>query len=97
MQASVWAMEACLDQAGREIDDAPDETFAARIRARTVCHPVEQASTDILRRLPRAYGHYPLAFDEEIARNYQQLDLYLRQWHAERDLEALGQDVTHAC
>jgi len=28
--------------------------------------------------------------DEMIGRRYQELDLYVRQSHAERDLEALG-------
>jgi hypothetical protein len=43
-----------------------------------------------LRRLPRAYGPHPVAMDEKISKRYQELDLYLRQSHAERDLEALG-------
>ena len=60
------------------------------IRALTVRHLVEQACTDVLRRLPRAYGPYPLVMEENISRRYQELDLYLRQSHAERDLEALG-------
>jgi hypothetical protein len=31
--------------------------------------------------------------DEAISRRYQELDLYVRQSHAERDLEALGRVV----
>ena len=31
--------------------------------------------------------------DQDIARRYQELDLYLRQSHAERDLEKLGHTV----
>jgi hypothetical protein len=31
--------------------------------------------------------------DEKIAQRYQELDLYLRQSHRERDLEALGRDI----
>lgn len=60
------------------------------IRALTVRHLVEQACTDILRRLARAYGPHPLAMEEDVSRRYQELDLYLRQSHAERDLESLG-------
>jgi hypothetical protein len=59
------------------------------IRALTVRHLVEQACTDLLRLLSRAYGPHPLAMDEEVALRYQELDLYLRQLHAERDLESL--------
>ena len=38
-----------------------------------------------------AYGPmYPPAMNEKVSRRYQELDLYLRQSHVERDLEALG-------
>jgi len=63
-------------------------------RALTVRHLVEQACTEVLRRLPRAYGPHPLAMDEDVSRRYQELDLYLRQSHAERDLEALGKSIS---
>jgi hypothetical protein len=32
--------------------------------------------------------------EEEVGRRYQELDLYVRQSHAERDLEVLGRLVT---
>ena len=63
-------------------------------RALTVRHLVEQACTEVLRRLARAYGPHPLAMDEDVSRRYQELDLYLRQSHAERDLEALGKSIS---
>lgn len=90
MQASIWATLAYLDSAGREIDDAPQDQEKAFARAFTVRHLVEQACTDVLRRFSRAYGPQPIAMDENISQRYQELDLYLRQSHAERDLEALG-------
>ncbi len=93
MHASAWALRACLDAAGREIDRSPDDPAQARMRALTVRHLVEQACTDVLRRLPRAYGPHPLAMDEAVGCRYQELDLYLRQSHAERDLESLGRDL----
>ena len=31
--------------------------------------------------------------DEKIAQRYQELDFYLRQSHAERDLEELGRNI----
>lgn len=92
MQASVWAMGSYLDSAAREIDASAMNVLQARIRALTVRHLIEQECTNVLRRLPRAYGPYPLAMDEEVSRRYQELDLYLRQSHAERDLEGLGRD-----
>ena len=94
MHALQWAMRSCLATAGREIDASPADVGAAHLRALTVRHLVEQGSTEILRRFARAYGPYPLAFDEQISRQYQELDIYLRQCHAERDLECLGKDVS---
>ena len=93
MQSSVWAMKAYLTEAGREIDEHPADARAAHVRALTVRHLIEQAATEILRRLARAYGPAPLAMNEDIAMRYQELDLYLRQSHAERDLEALGRSL----
>jgi alkylation response protein AidB-like acyl-CoA dehydrogenase len=94
MYASVWAVLAYLDSAGSEIDRSRDDHKLARIRALSLRHLVEQTCTDILRRFARAYGPHPLAMDEGISRRYQELDLYLRQSHAERDLEALGRSLT---
>jgi hypothetical protein len=94
MHALQWAMQSCLATAGREIDASPADLRAAHLRALTVRHLVEQGSTEIVRRFARAYGPYPLAFDEQISRQYQELDIYLRQCHAERDLECLGKDVS---
>ena len=91
MRSSLWALETLLDAAGAEIDRSPADVTAARVRALRVRHLVEVHATDILRRLARAYGPYPLAFDEAISTRYQELDLYLRQSHAERDLQALGE------
>ncbi|WP_260740489.1 acyl-CoA dehydrogenase family protein [Tunturiibacter lichenicola] len=93
MRASIWASLSYLDSAGREIDAAPKDCERALVRALTVRHLIEQACTDILRRLSRAYGPHPVAMDEKISKRYQELDLYLRQSHAERDLEALGRAI----
>ena len=90
MHATGWALAAYLATAGDEIDADPTATAKAQTRALTLRHLVEQSCSDILRRLTRAYGPRPLTMDECIARRYQELDLYLRQSHAERDLESLG-------
>jgi alkylation response protein AidB-like acyl-CoA dehydrogenase len=90
MQATVWSLQAALRTAGDEIDAAWNDLEAAQMRALGLRHVVEQGCTDSLRRLARAYGPYPLAMDEEIGRRYQEVDLYVRQSHAERDLETLG-------
>jgi alkylation response protein AidB-like acyl-CoA dehydrogenase len=93
LQADAWGLEAYLKSAGQEIDECPGDWEVARIRALTLRHLVEQACTDVLRRFARAYGPRPLAFDCATSRRYQELDLYLRQSHAERDLEVLGRAI----
>jgi hypothetical protein len=90
MHSCIWIMRTCLDAAGREIDILPMDYAAAHVRALTVRHVIEQQCTDILRRFARAYGPFPLSMDADISQRYHELDLYLRQSHAERDLEALG-------
>ena len=90
MQAVSWSMQAALRVAGDEIDAASHDVAGAQARALSLRHVVEQGCTDVLRRLARAYGPRPLAMDEDVARHYQELDLYVRQSHAERDLEVLG-------
>ena len=95
MQAGVWAMRSFLESAGRQMDEQPDDREGAQRHALIVRHLIEQACTDILRRFARAYGPYPLSMDGSISQRYVELDLYLRQSHAERDLEALA-TVTRA-
>jgi alkylation response protein AidB-like acyl-CoA dehydrogenase len=90
MQASVWGMYSLLKQAGAEVDGAPWDAKAAQIRALQLRHLIEQMGTEILQRFSRAYGPYPLSMDEETSRRYQEAGLYMRQSHAERDLECLG-------
>ena len=90
MYSCVWSMRASLDAAGQEIDTQPMNCVAAHVRALTVRHIVEQQCTDVLRRFARAYGPFPLSMDANISQRYHELDLYLRQSHAERDLESLG-------
>jgi hypothetical protein len=93
IHAACWGLQSYLERAGREIDENPADDSNAQIRALSVRHLVEQACTDVLRRIPRAFGPFPLAFDEEVVLRYQELDLFLRQSHAERDLEQLGKHL----
>ena len=90
MHANIWATRCYLDTAGAEIDAAPADRRAAQSRALQVRHLVEQACTDTLQRFARAYGPAPLAMDSKISLRYLETDLYLRQSHAERDLESLA-------
>lgn len=93
MRAAIWSMKAALQISGDEIDADCDDLEEAQVRALTLRHIMEQGCTDVIRRLARAYGPHPLAMDEAIARRYMELDIYVRQSHAERDLETLGRLV----
>ena len=90
MQATVWGMYSLLRQAGDEIDGAPCDRKAGQVRALQLRHLIEQMGTEVLQRFSRAYGPYPLSMNEDIAVRCQEAALYMRQSHAERDLESLG-------
>ena len=91
LHAISWGFLAALDQAGREIDDDPaDERGRGRVRALKVRHLIERWCTETLDRFGRATGPQLLCSDPQIARQHMALTLYLRQCHAERDLEAIA-------
>jgi alkylation response protein AidB-like acyl-CoA dehydrogenase len=60
----------------------------AALRVRQV---VASAAEEVLQRAGHGLGPGPLATEEEHARRVADLELYLRQWHAERDLASLGE------
>jgi hypothetical protein len=80
-----------LAGAAAEIDNGKAEgPMGAELdlRVRAV---VADAAERTLRQVGHALGPAPLAFDEEHARRVADLELYLRQHHAERDLARLGE------
>lgn len=88
--AMVSATKAALEQAGREIDVDPDNAMGAQKRALALRYFLDQACTEILKRFAHIYGPRALALDPSVAKRYQEIELYIRQSHAERDLESLG-------
>jgi hypothetical protein len=85
---------AALDQAADEIDSDPlDRKDAGPRRALRVRTLVEAVATEVLERVGRALGAGPLGHDGDHARQVADLTVYLRQHHAERDLEQLGRLV----
>lgn len=90
MNANIWGIKALLESAGKEINSDLHNIVHAQQLALQTRHLIEQFCTDTLRRFARAYGPFPLACDVSISRRYQELDIFLRQNHAERDLECLG-------
>jgi alkylation response protein AidB-like acyl-CoA dehydrogenase len=90
MQAMSWGITALLDKAGMEIDADPrNRSQEARRRALKVRHLIERWCTEILDRFGRATGPQLLAYDQQVARQHMALTLYIRQCHAERDLETI--------
>lgn len=53
----------------------------------------ERTATEVVDRVGRALGPSPLALDPDHARRVADLQLYVRQSHAERDLEEHGKAV----
>lgn len=85
---------ACADvlrAAADRLDAAPGADHARL--ARRVRGTVAQAASDVTVRVGRALGPAPLAGDPDHARRVADLEVYIRQDHAERDLAALGADV----
>jgi hypothetical protein len=82
---------AALEQAADEIDGDPlDHKDAGPRRALRVRTLTEAVATEVLERVGRALGAGPLGHDAEHSRRVADLTVYLRQHHAERDLEQLG-------
>ena len=88
VDAQLHAARCVLEQAAYALDAgtlAGADGWRAALRVREV---VALAAEDVLRRAAHGLGPGPLATDEEHARRVADLELYLRQWHAERDQAA---------
>ena len=79
---------ALLRQAAAAMDTGPVEV--GERAALTVRAAVEAAATEIIERVGRALGPAPLCHDRSHARRVADLGVYVRQTHAERDLERLA-------
>jgi hypothetical protein len=85
-------MIAVLDRAGREIDADPQNAIGnGRRRALSARHLMERACTEVLDHFGRATGPALLAYNAKVAQRHAELTLYIRQCHAERDLQALAE------
>jgi alkylation response protein AidB-like acyl-CoA dehydrogenase len=91
VDAALTAAWATLSWAADDVDaDPQNRTGAAELTARRTRAVVETAVDEALRRTGRALGPGPLANDAGHAGRVADLEMYVRQSHAERDLEALG-------
>jgi alkylation response protein AidB-like acyl-CoA dehydrogenase len=91
VHAECWSLGILLERAASEIDQDPANCNGqARVRALTVRHLVERSCREVIDRAGRALGPGPLALDTAHSNRVADLTLYIRQHHAERDLEELG-------
>ncbi len=79
---------ALLRQAAAAMDK--DSSEVGERTALTVRAAVEAAATETIERVGRALGPAPLCNDRAHARRVADLSVYLRQTHAERDLERIA-------
>jgi hypothetical protein len=80
--------EAALHVDGGDAVGAAGSLLAKRVRA-----TIARAAEEILDRAGHALGPAPLALDEQYAKRVADLQLYLRQHHAERDQAGLGRAI----
>jgi hypothetical protein len=91
--AALWASQAALACAAGEVDGGRAHGEAGSILGLRVRAIVAGAAEEAIRQAGHALGPAPLAFDEDHARRVADLELYIRQQHAERDLARLGAAV----
>ena len=90
VESELFAMRAVLTTAAMEIDDHPGDTSSAEPRALAVRAVIERGCRVVLDAVAEALGPRPLAFDANHGQRVSDLQVYLRQHHGRRDLEALG-------
>ncbi|GAA2714012.1 acyl-CoA dehydrogenase [Actinoplanes palleronii] len=92
VDVALGATRAVLDDAAARIDADPKadaHRLALRVRA-----TAEATATEVIDRVGRALGAGPLCRDADHAQRVADLTVYLRQSHAETDLEQLGRLLT---
>jgi hypothetical protein len=90
VDAALFASAAALDLAAAVVDAGQAEGSAGDVLGLQVRAVVAGTVERAIRHAGHALGPAPLAFDEEHARRVADLELYVRQHHAERDLARLG-------
>ena len=90
MTVAVSGADAVLDALAARVDGGTTLTAADALLARSA---VEAAAGEVLRRAPRVTGPTPMCRDAAFAHRLADLEVYVRQHHAEADLERLGTHV----
>lgn len=88
---------ATLGSAADSFDAQPlDRSGTVVITARATRAVVESAVGEVVDRVGRALGAAPLALNREHSRRVADLQLYVRQSHADRDLADLGRHIAES-
>jgi alkylation response protein AidB-like acyl-CoA dehydrogenase len=92
LEATLAAAASLLRTTARLVDEAPDTDVMKEIWVlRAVVERTVRATID---QVPRITGPTPLSRDRAFAQALVDLQVYVRQHHAERDLAALGRLIT---
>jgi hypothetical protein len=94
VHVAVSENQSVIERAGWQFDRHPGSDHAAM--ARSVRSTVERNAIEVIDRVGRALGPTPLAHDGAHAAVVADLAVYVRQHHAERDLEQIGRTVAKA-
>lgn len=89
----LYAARGALAAAATDIDAGRAHGAAGALLAARVRGVVADAAEAILRMVGHGLGPAPLALEEDHARRVADLQVYLRQHHAERDAAALGRQL----
>lgn len=93
VDAALYAAAASLRSCAAWIDANPTATAELPVRrVRAIC---EHTADSVLRHTGRALGAAPYCRDEHLARRLADLPVYLRQSHAERDLDEQGRQAAN--
>ncbi|MEV8375970.1 acyl-CoA dehydrogenase family protein [Kribbella sp. NPDC056861] len=92
LEATLAATASLLQATARLIDDSPSTNVMQEIWVlRAAVERVVRATVD---QVPRITGPTPLSRDRDFAQALADLQVYVRQHHAERDLAALGRLIS---
>jgi alkylation response protein AidB-like acyl-CoA dehydrogenase len=93
VDTSLWAARTVLTDAAAAVDEGRADGTDGAVLALRVRRVVASSVEDVLARVAHATGPAPLALEEEHARRVADLQLYVRQEHAERDAANLGRTL----
>jgi alkylation response protein AidB-like acyl-CoA dehydrogenase len=91
LHTAIRSAEAFLDLSASVVDKDPLGDH--QLRAWTGRAAAERAAWEVLDRVPRITGPVPMCRDPRFAQRLADLQVYVRQHHAEKDLAAIGKTV----